>query len=96
MRHARRCLTFSVLTLLTASLTVGCVSGGDGTWSLHRALAGPGYVDSTEMPDEEWVSDAGATGRKGRAVEVSNDPLNLREIFMSEKARSIERNVGIE
>ena len=95
MRTARRCLMLAALTLATAGLAVGC-SMTDAKWNLKRAVATPGYDDTTEMPDEDWVKDVGATGRAGRSVEQSNDPLNLRELFMSEKARSIERNVGIQ
>lgn len=95
MSTARRCLLLAAAVLTTAGLTVGCTSSS-AAWNLRRATANPGYVDTTEMPDEEWITDAGATGRAGRTVETSNDPLNLRELFMSEKARSIERNVGIQ
>ena len=95
MQTARRCLFLSALTLITAGLAVGCTADA-AAWNFKRAVSTPGYADTTEMPDEEWITDAANTGREGRFVEKSNDPLNLRELFMSEKARSIERNVGIE
>ena len=53
-----------------------------------------GYRDVTEEETNDWTD---AVGREGRANEpLEEDPdkwwVNL---FMSEKARSIERNVGI-
>lgn len=52
-------------------------------------------ADGTE-DIEKWVEDAGSEARAGRTVETESDPLGLRNIFMSEKALSIERNLGIE
>ena len=97
MRHAARCLFLAAFALATAGLIAGCSTLSEhAAWNAKKAFSNPGYVDTTEMEDDTWITDAADTGRKGRTVEVQNDPLNLREIFMSEKARSIERNVGIE
>ena len=97
MRHARLSLLLAAIAVSLAGLTAGCASWTDqASWNFKRAISNPGYVDTTEMDDETWIKEAADTGRKGRTVEVENDPFNLRDIFMSEKARSIERNVGIE
>ncbi len=83
-----RCLC---LFLLTASLGLG------GCTTVSRMI-GPttDYEDPTEMTSDPWARAAAEEGRRGFARETVNDPLNLRQYFMSEKARSIERNVGIE
>lgn len=52
-------------------------------------------VDGTKSEDP-WTTQAGTEGRAGRAVEKEADPLGLKNIFMSEKAREIERNCGVE
>ena len=97
MRHAARCLFLAALGLSMAGLIAGCTSFREhALWNAKKAFSNPDYVDTTEMEDETWITEAAETGRKGRTVEESIDPLNLREIFMSEKARSIERNVGIQ
>ncbi|QDU79016.1 hypothetical protein Pla110_07200 [Polystyrenella longa] len=52
------------------------------------------YHDNTEDPDEDW-SFVGDQGRAGMPKERDNDRV-LRKYLMSEKARSIESNLGIE
>lgn len=54
------------------------------------------YDDPTASSGDPWVQQAGVEARGDRPKETANDPLGLRNIFMSEKARSIERNMGIE
>lgn len=50
--------------------------------------------DGTESSDP-WVMEAAAEGRRDFHGESARDPLGLRPYFMSQKARDIERNVGI-
>lgn len=52
------------------------------------------YRDTTDEESDEWEF----VGEEGRGNQpIQRDPDRLwRELFMSEKARSIERNVGIE
>ncbi|MEZ6047023.1 MAG: hypothetical protein R3C11_15865 [Planctomycetaceae bacterium] len=52
------------------------------------------YGDGTEDLDEDW-SFVGKEGRAGMPVERDNDRF-LRKWTMSEKARDIEANLGIE
>ena len=54
-----------------------------------------GWDPGSETGDP-WVQQAGAEARGNRPVEKEFDPLGLKKIFMSEKARDIERNMGIE
>lgn len=46
--------------------------------------------------DDPWTTQAGTEGRAGRAVDKEADPLGLKKYMMSEKAREIERNCGVE
>ena len=54
------------------------------------------YADGSTEKSPKWVQAAGGEARHGQRRELSNDPLNLREVFMSEKARDIERNLGFD
>lgn len=51
------------------------------------------YRDTTEESEDEWTS-VGRTASTVRGVEKDNDPF--RKWVLSPKARSIERNLGIE
>lgn len=51
------------------------------------------YRDTTNESDDEWTS-VGRTASTVRGVEKDEDPL--RNVLLSPKARSIERNLGIE
>lgn len=87
MRH------FQFLTcalLLTSS--VGCQS----MWGSSR-MAGPRATHGRDDPtvDDPWVQNAGNIARNEHPREEVHDPLGLRNIFTSEKAREIERNVGV-
>jgi hypothetical protein len=46
-------------------------------------------------PGDPWIAAAANEGRADQKVEHSNDPLHLRQYIISNKARSIENNVGI-
>jgi hypothetical protein len=52
------------------------------------------YRDPTDEPVDEYAY-VGQIARNHRPVEKDPDPW-FRQIFMSEKARSIERNLGFE
>jgi len=45
--------------------------------------------------DDPWVDEAGEIARTEHPAEEIHDPLGLRNFFTSEKAREIERNVGV-
>ena len=52
-----------------------------------------GYRDMTNESEDEWTS-VGRTASTVRGIEKDEDPL--RKWMLSEKAMSIERNLGIE
>ena len=52
------------------------------------------YDDGTDETDEGWIKEAGIEARGDRPLESENDPF--RDLLMSPKARSIERNLGFE
>jgi len=85
MRHER---IFSSALLLAACL--GCQSMG-GRGALFQNSGG------RENPkvDDPWIKDTGDIARGEHPPEEVHDPLGLRNIFTSEKAREIERNVGV-
>ncbi|MCA9079041.1 MAG: hypothetical protein KDA58_00720 [Planctomycetaceae bacterium] len=84
---------FLVATILC--LSVGCTSLQHGTqsmWSALRPTSTPGPGDKKGDP---WVQSAGSMARTELPREEVNDPLKLRNVFMSETARDIERNLGV-
>ncbi len=56
---------------------------------------GTDYADPTEEEDDPWITEAADEGRAGRPQERDPDQW-YRNFFMSEKARSIERNLGFD
>ena len=80
-----------VLVLL---LSVGCTlhNGTGKFWNAMRFRDDDHPGDSKGDP---WVQSAGEFTRKEHTPEKVHDPLKLRNIFMSEQARSIERNLGV-
>lgn len=56
---------------------------------------GTDYVDPTEEEDDAWISEAGDEARGDRPREKDPDQW-YKKYVMSEKARSIERNLGID
>ncbi len=68
-----------------------------GTKSLVKDLK-PESFDEEHAPDnpgDPWIAAAASEGRFDHKPEVANDPLRLRQYFMSNKARAIENNLGI-
>ena len=53
------------------------------------------YSNPTEEQVDPWIEEAGSEARAGRPRERDPDQW-YKKYFMSEKARSIERNVGID
>lgn len=80
-------------TLFCLIVMGSCLSGCTTTSFFSRLRLKE--VDGAKAEDP-WTTQAGSEGRAGRPVEREADPLNLKQIFMSEKAREIERNCGIE
>ncbi len=84
-----------LVTAILLCLTTGCTSMQHSTrsmWAAMRPVSSPSAGDHTGDP---WVKEAGGIARGERPVEKVNDPLKLRNVFMSEQARDIERNLGV-
>jgi hypothetical protein len=56
---------------------------------------GTDYDDPTEEEDEPWITDSANEGRADQVRERDPDQW-YKNYFMSEKARSIERNLGFD
>lgn len=96
----RSLLTMSLFCgalMFSAGCTVlGTVQGmAAATVEAFRPTSFDGFDPGSESSDP-WVQQVGATARGHRPVEREPDPLGLKKYFMSEKARDIERNMGIE
>jgi hypothetical protein len=68
-----------------------------GTKSLVKDFT-PESLDEDHGPDDPgdpWISAAASEGRQDQKSQMAQDPLRLRQYFLSNKARSIENNVGI-
>jgi hypothetical protein len=85
---------------LCASLLQGCAvfeTMRTGTRQLVKDFT-PESLDEphpADDPGDPWISAAASEGRHDQKAETANDPLHLRKYFLSNKARSIENNVGI-
>ncbi len=53
------------------------------------------YEDPTEEKDEVWVTEVGDEGRKGHPRERDPDQW-YKKYFMTERARGIEHNLGVD
>lgn len=82
-----------ILILLLGVSTTGCALTGAAkdTFAMFRPSSDDGW-DPTENPDPQWDS-VGVEARGGESLEYENDPS--RKYLMSNKARAIERNLGI-
>jgi len=75
--------------LLLFSLTI------PGCQSLMPSRAVRSAASDTPEKEDPWVRSAGDIARTEHSYEEVHDPLGLRKFFTSEKAREIERNVGV-
>ncbi len=77
---------------------IGCNAsrGGFAGSRLARFLPPVRTSDpGTDGSSDPWIQQAASEGRREYSVEKVNDPLGLRKYVMSDRAREIERNVGI-
>ncbi len=92
----RTCTPLAAAAMLAFSLFgMGCAST-DGMMHESFRIFKPrvsDYRDETQEVDEEWDS-VGKAARSNRPLENENDPL--KALFMSPKAKSIERSLGYE
>ncbi|QDU36505.1 hypothetical protein Mal4_07910 [Maioricimonas rarisocia] len=90
---------FRIAMAVAFGAAVGCASVSESdSGSLFSSLQ-PGEEESVETvgrSNDPWVNQAGHEARKHLPREKTNDPLGLRNIFMSERARDIEHNLGID
>jgi hypothetical protein len=54
-----------------------------------------GYDDGTDSSDP-WIAEGASEGRAEFTKEKEADPFGIKPLFMSQKARDIEKNLGIE
>lgn len=88
---------FRIAMAVAFGAAVGCASMSE-SGSLFSSMS-PGGEESESnagRSSDPWVSQAGTEARKHLPREKTNDPLGLRNIFMSEQARDIEHNLGID
>lgn len=91
----------SIRILAALSLALVLVAGCQSAFSqrLKQTFTYRGGQSSRENPADEpsdpWINDAGNVARTEHPSEEINDPLNLRQYFMSQRARDIERNLGV-
>ena len=87
---------YLMLPCLLLQFASGCQSlasfSGMKSLGLHPSSNRENPQDAHSDP---WIQDAGAVTRSEHSAETVNDPLHLREVFMSNKARDIERNLGV-
>jgi hypothetical protein len=93
----RRALWIAVITAGFSGCTA-LQSVGSQTRAWLASLKPESYVNDNPQddPGDPWIEAAGLEARADQTRESSGDPLGVRRFTMSEKARSIERNMGID
>lgn len=79
---------------LAAVLLMTTCAGCQTMWGGHPLARNNSGRENPKV-DDPWIRDAGDIARSEHPPEDVNDPLGLRKYFTSEKARDIERNVGV-
>ena len=87
----------SYRTVLLLALVLSAVGCANSLGLKSAASYDPISRGGRENPksDDPWVREAGSFARATHPSERVDDPLGLRKYFTSEKAREIERNVGV-
>ncbi len=93
-------LKLSAVACLGLILSQGCTIAQtmrDGTKQLAKDFTPQSWDEDNpaDDPGDPWIAEAASEGRADQKAEHSNDPLHLRQYFLSNKARAIENNVGI-
>ncbi len=85
-------------SLLVVVLCAGCQSSflsRHFTQTVGYRDSGSARENPADQTSDPWIQDVGTiTSDEHSAIPV-NDPLKLRKIFVSTKARDIERNLGV-
>ena len=97
--HRRAWLAGAALCAWAAVGSAGCAVAdmAEEAWFQTTRTLTPrsaGYRDDTEEPSEDW-SEVRELGRPDQEL-VEEDPDWYRRLFMSAKARDIERNLGFD
>lgn len=94
-----RCAAFSVLALSVFAGASGCAMMDSMNTYMKRTLTfskGTDYINAADEEDDAWITQAAEEARGDRPREKEPDPLGIKPLFVSEKARSIERNLGFD
>lgn len=90
----------SMLTVVVCFLGLVLCSGCQNAFSqrFRQSLGFREANSARENPADQgsdpWINEMGSVTREEHGVQEVYDPLKLRNVFMSEKARDIERNLG--
>jgi hypothetical protein len=90
---------FRVLILSVFAGVSGCAMMGSMSnyWKKTFSFSkGTDYINGADEKDEAWVTEAAEEARGDRPREKEPDPLGINHLFESEKARSINRNLGFD
>lgn len=82
------------LLIVVSSLVIG--TSGCATTNFLSMFKNGDYADPTDGPDDPWVANAGMEARGTGPRELSEEPRWFREMVMSDRARAIESNLGID
>lgn len=74
---------------------LGCATMGNMGQGMKTAMRTEGADIVAESKGDPWVDGAAHYTRQIHPIEEVNDPLHLREVFRDDKARDIERNLGV-
>jgi hypothetical protein len=85
-------LDYCLLGLLLLGTTSGCQT----MWSPKLAKSFSATDGRHKPSTDPWITEAGTVARTEHPTDKVDDPLGLRKIFVSEKAREIERNCGVD
>lgn len=83
------------LVILLLATTTGCSSLQNSGRSFMNVFRFRDSASPGDSAGDPWVQEAGKVTSQVHTKEEVIDPLNLRQVFMSEQARSIERNLGV-
>ncbi|WP_417851172.1 hypothetical protein [Thalassoglobus sp.] len=84
-------------TLLVVVLCAGCQSSFSSPFTqiVGYRNTGSARENPADQTSDPWIQEAGDITSAEHDEILVNDPLKLRKIFVSPKARDIERNLGV-
>ncbi|MCA9024046.1 MAG: hypothetical protein KDA86_02415 [Planctomycetaceae bacterium] len=90
--------TFILLLTIAVVSMPGCAAmKSSASQAMTSMRPGNGdYHDTTGDSSDPWVQEAGAEARVNHPREKDPEPPWMRNFLMSQKARDIESNLGIE